>query len=511
MDDKRQTGPGGTRDIKVLVANRGEIAVRVLRGLREAGYGTVAIFSEPDATSPHVQIADEAMALGGSTSAESYLDIGKVIGAARDSGTTAIHPGYGFLSENSEFRRACDDAGIVFIGPPESAIRDMGNKLLARKTMSAAGVPVVPGSLDPAKDLATAEADSDRAGYPVMLKAVAGGGGKGMRKVEREEDLAAAFEAASREASASFGDASVYVEKFLRGPRHVEVQVLADGKGNVVHLFERECSVQRRHQKVIEETPAQNLPPDVRDAMCSVAVKASQAIGYQCAGTVEFLVDEDHNFYFLEMNTRLQVEHPVTEAVVGVDLVQAMVAVALGEPLPWSQSDLSQRGHAIECRVYAEDPYHDFLPSPGHLYRYRRPSGPFVRVDDGVEEGGSVSQFYDPMIAKVVAWGESREQAIGRMVGALGEYSIGGVRHNIPFLVHALESDEFGSGRYDTAILERLGPVADPAPTGEEAALVVAAGALLGNGHGNGHTPAARGDPQPSAWRRTLMPSSGRK
>jgi len=496
------------KDTKVLVANRGEIAVRVLRGLREAGYGTVAIFSEPDATSPHVQIADEAVALGGSTSAESYLDIGKVIGAARDSGTTAIHPGYGFLSENSDFRRACDDAGIVFIGPPEGAIRDMGNKLLARKTMSAAGVPVVPGSLDPATDVAAAKKDSAKAGYPVMLKAVAGGGGKGMRKVEREEDLAAAFEAASREASASFSDAAVYVEKFLRGPRHVEVQVLADGEGRVVHLFERECSVQRRHQKVIEETPAQNLPPDVRDAMCEVAVQASKAIGYQCAGTVEFLVDEDHNFYFLEMNTRLQVEHPVTEAVVAVDLVQAMVGVALGEPLPWSQSDLSQRGHAIECRVYAEDPFHDFLPSPGHLYRYRRPSGPFVRVDDGVDEGGSVSQFYDPMIAKVVTWGESRDQAISRMIGALGEYSIGGVRHNIPFLVHALRSVEFAGGRYDTGILDKLGPVEDQAPTGEETALAAAA-ALLGNGH-NGHEP-TRKDPQPSAWRRALMPSNGRK
>lgn len=497
------------QSVKVLVANRGEIAVRVIRGLREAGISTVAIYSDPDATAPHVQLADEAVALGGESSAESYLDIGKVIGAARDRGATAIHPGYGFLSENPDFRKACDKAGVIFIGPPERAIRDMGNKLLARKTMSDAGVPVVPGSLDPAMDVDAAVRDGNEAGYPVMLKAVSGGGGKGMRKVDSAEDMPAAFEAASREAAASFGDSSVYIEKFLRGPRHVEVQVLADSSGRCVHIFERECSVQRRHQKVIEESPAQNLPADVRDSMCEVAVRAAKAIGYLCAGTVEFLVDEDHHFYFLEMNTRLQVEHPITEAVLGVDLVQAMVAVALGEPLPWAQSDLRQRGHAIECRVYAEDPFRDFLPAPGRLFRYRRPAGPFIRIDDGVEEGGEVSQFYDPLISKVVVWGETRNQAIRRMVGALSEYTICGVRHNIPFLIHALESEEFGSGRYDTGILDRLGPVVDTMPSEEEAALAVAAGMLMGNGK-----PQAAGslrDRQPSAWRRTIMPSAGRK
>jgi len=496
-------------NVKVLVANRGEIAVRVIRGLREAGFPTVAVFSELDAAAPHVRIADEAVPLGGRSSAESYLDIGKVIGAARATGANAVHPGYGFLSENPEFRKACDEAGIVFIGPPLRAIRDMGNKLLARKTMSGAGVPVVPGSIETAADVKAAARDAAEAGYPVMLKAVSGGGGKGMRRVESEGDLAAAFEAASREAAASFGDPSVYVEKFLRNPRHVEVQILADKQGNVVHVFERECSVQRRHQKVIEETPAQDLPSRVRDRMCQVAIRAAEAIGYECAGTVEFLVDADHDFYFLEMNTRLQVEHPVTEAVVSVDLVGAMVAVALGEPLPWSQQDLVQRGHAIECRVYAEDPFNDFLPSPGRLYRYRRPSGPFIRVDDGVEQGGEVSQYYDPMIAKVVAWGETRDRAIRRMLGALREYEIGGVRHNIPFLVQALQSDEFVGGRYDTRIVERLGTLCDDAPSDIEAAVAVATGVLYMNG--TGAAPGTAHDAQPSVWRRSVMPRHGRR
>ncbi len=492
MDDPRP---------KVLVANRGEIAVRVIRALRQAGYPTVAIHSDPDAGAPHVRLADEAVSLGGSTPRESYLDIEKVLAAARKAGAAAVHPGYGFLSENADFREACDRAGIVFIGPPAEAIRAMGNKLLARRTMAEARVPVVPGSLNPAKDVEAARRDAAEAGYPVMLKAAAGGGGKGMRLVEREEDLPAAFEAASREAVAAFGDGSLYVEKFLDGPRHVEVQVLADRHGRVVHLFERECSVQRRHQKVVEETPACDLPGEVRDAMCEVAVRAARAIGYECAGTVEFLVDRYKRFYFLEMNTRLQVEHPITEAVVGVDLVLAMTKVAFGAPLPWSQGDLRQRGHALECRVYAEDPFNGFLPSPGRLIRYRRPSGPFVRVDDGVGEGDEVSPFYDPMIAKVVAWGEDRCQAIARMVQALEEYEIAGVRHNLPFLLHVLRSGEFVEGRYDTGILGRIGlPV--PAGVGVEEAAVAVAAHLLEEVASRAPVESGR----VSAWRAVAMP-----
>lgn len=489
------------RKPKVLVANRGEIAVRVIRALKQMGYGTVAIYSEPDAAAPHVSLADEAVALGGVTSRESYLDIEKVIAAASRTGASAIHPGYGFLSENAGFRAACDRAGLVFIGPPERAIRAMGNKLLARRTMADAGVPVVPGSLSPARNLEQARRDADAAGYPIMLKAAAGGGGKGMRLVQRPEDLAQAFEAASREALSAFGDGSVYIEKFLEGPRHIEVQVLADKHGSVVHLFERECSVQRRHQKVIEETPACDLPLEVRDEMCRVAVRAAQAIGYECAGTVEFLVDRHKRFYFLEMNTRLQVEHPITEMVVGVDLVQAMTRVAFGERVPWSQEALRQKGHAIECRVYAEDPWNEFLPSPGRLLRYRRPCGPFVRVDDGVEEGGDVPPFYDPMIAKVIAWGEDRQQAIARLVQALGEYEIAGVRHNVPFLIHVLLSTEFQSGRYDTGILERIGLCEEDKIAEEEAALAVAAfvHARLKE--------AKRDEGKVSVWRATAMPA----
>ncbi len=486
---------------KVLVANRGEIAVRILRALRQAGHPTVAVHSDPDAGAPHVRLADEAVALGGSTPRESYLDIEKVIAAARRTGAVGVHPGYGFLSENADFRAACDRAGLVFIGPPAGAIRAMGNKLLARRTMAAAGVPVVPGSLEPARDVEAARRDAAEAGYPVMLKAAAGGGGKGMRLVERDEDLRAAFEAASREALAAFGDGSVYIEKFLEGPRHVEVQVLADRHGNVVHLFERECSVQRRHQKVVEETPACDLPPEVRDEMCAVAVRAARTIGYECAGTVEFLVDARKRFYFLEMNTRLQVEHPITEMVVGVDLVQAMTAVAFGAPLPWPQEALRQRGHAIECRVFAEDPFNGFLPSPGRLLRYRRPGGPFVRVDDGVEEGDEVTPFYDPMIAKVVAWGEDRNQAIARMVQALDEYEIAGVRHNVAFLRHVLESEEFVGGRYDTGILGRIGLPGRPPPTAEEVAVAVATHLLS-----EVRDPVANRSGSPSAWRAVAMP-----
>lgn len=443
--------------MKVLIANRGEIAVRLIRTLKYMGIRTVAVYSDPDRDSPHVRMADEAVPLHGTASRETYLDIDKILEAIRVSKAEAVHPGYGFLSENPEFRKACDDKGVLFIGPPASAIETMGNKLMARQTMAKAGVPVVPGSLKPTTTIEDALEDAKKAGFPVMIKAVAGGGGKGMRIVRREEEIIHAFESAGREAMSAFGDPSLYIEKYLKRPRHIEVQILGDKYGNVIHLFERECSVQRRHQKVIEETPAQDLPKEVRDRMCNVAVQAARAIGYHCAGTVEFLVDEDKRFYFLEMNTRLQVEHPITEMVLGVDLVSAMVRVAMGEEVPFRQEDMFQRGHAIECRVYAEDPFQDFLPAPGHLFEYERPGGPFVRVDDGVEKGIDISPYYDPLIAKLICWGENRKQAIERTISALKEYRIGGVRHNIPFLLHVLTSEEFESGVYDTGIIEKIG------------------------------------------------------
>ena len=447
---------------KVLIANRGEIACRVIRTLRELGISPVAVASEADARARHVRLADESRIIGPAASRESYLRADRIIEAALSTGAEAIHPGYGFLSESEALRDACDAAGIVFIGPPSHAMASMGNKTRAREVMAAAGVPIVPGTTRAAADGAEMLEMSRKIGFPVLLKAAAGGGGKGMRLVHAEADLVAAFESCTREASSAFGDGSVYVEKAIIEPRHIEIQVFADRHGHAVYLFERECSVQRRHQKVIEEAPAANLSDATRRAMGEVAVKAALAIGYEGAGTLEFLVDRDENFYFLEMNTRLQVEHPVTECITGLDLVKLQLEVAAGKPLPFTQEQLTRTGHAVECRLYAEDPWQNFMPSPGPLVRYRPPTGVGIRVDDGVEEGDEVSQFYDPMVAKIVASGPDRETAIQRMRAALRQLEVAGIRTNREFLDVLLAHPDFVAGRYSTALIGSMGPLVAP-------------------------------------------------
>ena len=439
---------------RLLIANRGEIALRIIRACREMGIETVAVFSAADAQSPHVGAADRAVAIGPAPAAQSYLSIPTIVDAARTSGADAVHPGYGFLSENAVFARACVAAGLVFVGPPADAIERMGSKIDARRLVSSAGVSVVPGETPADQSDAGVRAAAERVGLPVLVKASAGGGGKGMRTVTDGAALEESIQAARREAQAAFGDGTLYVERLVSRPRHVEVQVFADAHGHAMHLFERECSVQRRHQKVIEESPSPALTPDLRARMTDAAVRAAQAAGYVNAGTIEFLVDGDR-FYFLEMNTRLQVEHPVTEQVAGVDLVRAQLLVASGGALPWTQDRLTQRGHAIEARVYAEDPSRGFLPQAGTLTRYVEPRRPGVRVDAGVAEGGTISVFYDPMIAKVIATAETRAFAIDRLAAALREFVIDGVTTNIPFLLTLLAHPEFRDGTIDTAFLDR--------------------------------------------------------
>ena len=442
----------------VLVANRGEIAVRIIRAAAELGLETVAVFSEVDRDAPHVHLATQAWPIGPAPATESYLVAEKLLDVAERSGADAVHPGYGFLSENADFAQAVIDAGLVWIGPPPAAIRAMGSKTGARTLMHAAGVPLVPGTLEAISDGEELLKTAEEIGFPVMLKASAGGGGKGMRRVESAKDLVRAFESAQSEARKSFGDDAVYLEKCVVEPRHVEIQVMADEHGNVVHLFERDCSIQRRHQKVIEETPCPVLPEETRDAMGEVAIQAARAVGYVGAGTVEFLYGLDGSFYFLEMNTRLQVEHPITEMVTGIDLAKAQFEVALGMPLPWKQEDLETRGHAIECRIYAEDPAHGFLPSPGRIEHYLEPGGPWVRVDSGVSTGSVVTVHYDPMIAKLVVWGRNRPECIARLDRALREYRVAGIRTSIGFFRSVLADPEFRSGHYSTAFItpERL-------------------------------------------------------
>ena len=440
---------------RVLIANRGEIAVRVIRTCRERGIETVAVFSEADRTSVHVRLADEAYSVGPAPSSQSYLVIEKLIEVAQGSGCDAVHPGYGFLSENADFAQACADAGLIFIGPPPEAIRMMGDKTAARALMEKAGVPMAPGTTDAVADVQEATEVASEIGYPVLIKAAAGGGGKGMRVVEEASALERAFEMARGEAQSAFGDGRVFIEKYIQEPRHVEFQILADAHGNTVHLFERECSVQRRHQKVIEEAPSSVLTPDVRQAMGAAAIEAARACGYVNAGTVEFLVDKDLKFYFMEMNTRLQVEHPVTEAIAGLDLVAEQLRIAEGEALGYAQDDLTMHGHAIECRVYAEDPAAGFLPDPGPLLRHAPPSGFGVRVDAGVEEGGEVPVHYDPMISKLITWGRTRPEAIQRMDRALAEYDIAGVQTTIPFCRFVMQHEAFRTGRFSTRFVER--------------------------------------------------------
>jgi acetyl-CoA carboxylase biotin carboxylase subunit len=489
---------------KVLIANRGEIAVRVTRTLHEMGIAAVAVYSEADREALHVRMADEAYAIGPAPAAESYLRIDRLVDVMKRAGCDGVHPGYGFLSENPALPEACERAGVTFIGPPASAMRAMGSKTAARAKMAEAGVPIVPGG--DAHTVEEAKATAARIGYPVMLKATAGGGGKGMRLVHKEEELAGALERARSEAKKAFGDETVYIEKAILRPRHVEIQVLGDRQGNVVHLFERDCSIQRRHQKVVEETPCPAIDESIVRRMGEVAVQGAKAVGYFSAGTFEFLLGEDKSFYFLEMNTRLQVEHPITELVTGFDLVREMLRVAAGEPLGFDQSSITRRGAAIECRVYAEDPASGFLPSPGVIRHLRVPAGPGVRDDGGAYSGCTISPNYDPLISKLCVWAPDRARAVARMRRALSEYVVSGIRTNLSFHEKLFEHPEFVAGRYDTGYIDRyrdelLGTrVGGDDKAALAAAIAIAAhrsensrprtnGNGAANGHGSGLTP----------------------
>jgi acetyl-CoA/propionyl-CoA carboxylase biotin carboxyl carrier protein len=464
---------------KVLVANRGEIAVRIFRSLRDLGIGSVAVYSDVDRSALHPGYADEAYALGGATSAESYLVVEKLLAAAAATGAGAVHPGYGFLAENAGFARAVEDAGLVWIGPPPAAIELMGSKTRARQAMQAAGVPIIPGTTDPVASAEEVVALGEELGYPLLIKAAAGGGGKGMKTVYSADEAAQAFASAEREGRAYFADASVYVERYLEDPRHVEVQVLADSFGNVIHLGERDCTIQRRHQKLVEETPSPAVSAELRDRIGGIAVDAARAAGYRSAGTIEGLLAPDGSYYFMEMNTRIQVEHTVTELVAGIDLVRAQIRIALGEPLELTQDDVRLRGHAIECRINAEDPSAGFLPSPGTITVYREPSGPSVRVDSGVAEGSVVSPLYDPMVAKLIVHGADRDDAIGKMLRALGEYRIGGVKTLIGFHKALLTHPCFRAGETCHGVVESLELAARADELGGEP---VASGAANGSG-----------------------------
>jgi 3-methylcrotonyl-CoA carboxylase alpha subunit len=482
---------------RILIANRGEIALRIIRACRELGIETVAVCSSADRQALHVMAADRLVEIGPPPPAQSYLDGARIIAAARETGAEAIHPGYGFLSENAAFAAACEDAKLVFVGPPAAVIARMGSKIEARSLMEAAGVPVVPGETPAEQSDAGVAAAVRRVGFPALIKASAGGGGKGMRLAEGPRGIDELIRAARREAIAAFGDGTLYVERRLSRPRHVEIQVFADAEGRTVHLFERECSIQRRHQKILEESPSLVLDETRRWRMGAAAVAAAQAAGYRNAGTVEFLVpDGTDDFYFLEMNTRLQVEHPVTEAVTGVDLVRAQIAVAAGAPLPWTQDELRRRGHAIECRIYAEDPAHDFVPQAGPLLVYREPAGPGVRVDGGVREGDEVGVHYDPLLAKLIAVAETRDAVIDRTLAALRRYAVLGIPTNIPFLLRLVGHPAFRAGAVDTGFVDRhLGELLAPPP---ERLLQLAAAAAAASGATPGRRPDGGSRPAPS-------------
>jgi len=487
---------------KILIANRGEIAVRIVRACRDLGIGSVAVFSDADRTALHVLLADEAYRLGPAPAAESYLDIGRVIDAARRSGADAIHPGYGFLSEDPEFAAACVDAGLVFIGPTPASMAALGNKTAARALARREGVPILEGTVEAVANLDAAQRVAAEVGYPIMLKAAAGGGGKGMRLVASAAELPSAWALAGAEAASAFGDAAIFIERAIVQPRHVEIQILGDHLGNesgrLIWLGERDCSVQRRHQKIIEESPAPRLSAATRAAMGAAALKLARAAAYTSAGTVEFLVDAAENFYFLEVNTRLQVEHPVTEAVTGIDLVEQQIRIAAGEPLRIEQAAVEPRGHALECRIYAEDPEQNFMPSPGRITRLRTPQGPGVRVDSGIYEGWNVPLDYDPLLAKLIVWGADRKQAVARMQRALGEYEIAGVRHNLGFFRRVFADAAFRAGEIDTAYVARL--LAQPASAGatdwDTWASIAAAVAAESAASAPNPAPAAA----PSAW-----------
>ena len=465
---------------KVLIANRGEIALRVVRACHELGVRSVAVYSDADARAPHVREADQAVHIGAAPSAESYLRGDRIVEVAKRTGAEAIHPGYGFLSEREWFARRVRDEGLVFVGPPAEAIAAMGSKTEARRLVTAAGVPVVPGTTDAVSDAADAARVADEFGYPVLLKAAAGGGGKGMRVVRERSELAPALDAARREARNAFGDDAVYVEKYIVGPRHVEIQVLGDQHGTMLSLGERECSVQRRHQKMIEEAPSVAVSPELRAAMGETAVRAARAAGYVNAGTCEFLLDRDGRFYFLEMNTRLQVEHPVTELVTGIDLVQWQLRVAAGERLPFTQASIRPRGWAIECRITSEDPDHGFLPSTGRIDYLHVPTGPGVRWDGGIEAGSEVGLHYDPMLAKLIVWAPTRDEAVARMHRALLELTVHGVETSRDFHLRVMEDDEFRCGAIEIQWLERRLPLlVNTAPPSDGVIAAAIAGALL--------------------------------
>jgi acetyl-CoA carboxylase biotin carboxylase subunit len=490
---------------RVLIANRGEIALRIIRACHELGIAAIAVYSDADREALFVRHADEAVRIGEPEPLRSYLDQDAIIAAAKVAHADAIHPGYGFLSENAKFARRCRDEGFAFIGPPEESIHGMGDKVRSRETMKAAGVPVVPGADHVV--LATLADAARGIGYPVMLKASAGGGGKGIRIVSSPDELASAFQRAQSEAFSAFGDGTVFVEKVVRRARHVEVQVFGDHHGHLVHLFERECSVQRRHQKLIEESPSPRMSPEQREAMCAAALRAAAAVGYANAGTVEFLVGEDGSFYFLEMNTRLQVEHPITELTTGVDIVKEQIRVAAGMPLSFRQEDLVQRGHAIECRICAEDPDADFAPSLGRIDALQLPGGPSVRLDSALAPGMLVTRYYDSMLAKLCASGPDRPTAIARMAQALREVKIAGVRTNVSYLRRVLLSQQFQAGRYSTDLVEDLKQ--ETAPQGDADDLALVAAVVLEHLERSGpHQARPAGGADPGAWKMSGRPVS---
>ncbi len=441
---------------KVLIANRGEIALRIIRACKELGIPTVAVHSEADTDSLHVSFADEAVCIGPAPSNESYLDPRRIISAAEITGADAIHPGYGFLAENADFADMCENSGIKFIGPSAQVIRDMGNKSRAKEMMIKAGVPVVPGSEGVVESLEQGLAIAEEIGYPIILKAVSGGGGRGMRIIRAKEDFETNFQMAQAEARGAFGDPSMYIEKYIENPRHIEIQILADEHGNVVHLGERECSIQRRHQKLLEEAPSIAIDPELRERMGSVAAKGAKGVGYFSAGTIEFLLDADHNFYFMEMNTRIQVEHPVTEIVANMDLVKEQIRIAAGEKLGVRQKDIEIKGHAIECRINAEDWEKNFMPNPGKVEVFHLPGGPGIRIDSHVYQQYQIPPFYDSLIAKLIAYGRDREEALARMNRALDEFFIEGVKTTIPFHKKLINHPDFVSGKFDTGFLDRV-------------------------------------------------------
>lgn len=460
---------------KLLVANRGEIALRVMRSAREMGIKTVAVYSEADRKALHVRFADEAVLIGPPPSSESYLRIDKILDAAKATGADAIHPGYGFLSENENFSRKVKEAGLIFIGPSPETIKLMGSKLAAKAAVAKFNVPLVPGTSEPISDLKVAKKIANEIGYPILIKASAGGGGKGMRIVENAAEFEEQMDRAVSEATSAFGDGSVFIEKYVTQPRHIEFQIFGDQQGNVIHFFERECSIQRRHQKVIEEAPSSILTPELRKKMGEAAVNVAKAANYYNAGTVEFIFDSNNNFYFLEMNTRLQVEHPVTEQITGVDLVKLQIRIAEGEPLPFKQEDLKINGHAIEVRVYAEDPANNFLPDIGTLKTYKRPQGHGIRVDDGFEEGMSIPFYYDPMIAKMICHDETREKAINKTIRAINEYEITGLETTLGFCQFVMHHEAFRSGNFDTKFVEKYFKPEVLKPTPNETEELIAA------------------------------------